>query len=183
MKQVILNLAVTLDGFIAGPNGEIDWCIMDEDMAFDRFLDKVDSIFYGRISYDAWGNYQPEPEASAADKAFWDAIHAKKKYVFSRNFKSDPAATFISDAIGEQVAAIKKSGAGAIWLYGGASLIHSFLRLGLIDEYQLYVHPVVLGSGKPLFKDPEQPLSLNLVSSRQFRSGVVEMIYRPATKS
>ena len=62
MKKIILNLAVSLDGFIEGPHGEIDWCIMDNDMDFDAFLDSVDTMFYGRVSYDAWGNFRPEEQ-------------------------------------------------------------------------------------------------------------------------
>ena len=68
MKKVILDLAVTLDGFIEGPNGEIDWCIMDDDMNFDGFIASIDTIFYGRVSYDAWGNFQPEANASPDGK-------------------------------------------------------------------------------------------------------------------
>jgi dihydrofolate reductase len=63
MRKIILDLAVTLDGFIEGPNGEIDWCIMDEDMKFTDFLAGIDTIFYGRISYELWGNYQPDDNA------------------------------------------------------------------------------------------------------------------------
>lgn len=64
MRKVILDLAVTLDGYIEGPNGEIDWCILDDDMEFEKFIESVDTILYGRVSYDAWGNYQPENDAS-----------------------------------------------------------------------------------------------------------------------
>ena len=67
MKKVILNLAVTLDGFIEGPNGEIDWCIMDDDMNFDEFIESIDTMFYGRVSYDAWGNFQPDENTNPAE--------------------------------------------------------------------------------------------------------------------
>lgn len=64
MRKVILDLAVTLDGFIEGPNGEVDWCVMDEEMAFDQFLSKIDTILYGRKSYDLWGEYTPSATTS-----------------------------------------------------------------------------------------------------------------------
>lgn len=79
MKKVILDLAVTLDGFIEGPNGEIDWCIMDDDMDFDGFLSGIDTIFYGRVSYETWGNFQPDENASPAEQMLW------KEYIQRRN--------------------------------------------------------------------------------------------------
>ena len=81
MKKVILDLAVTLDGFIEGPNGEIDWCIMDEDMDFDGFLSGIDTIFYGRASYDARGNFQPDENADPAEQKMWKEVHSKDKFV------------------------------------------------------------------------------------------------------
>ncbi len=68
MRKIILNLATTLDGFIEGANGELDWCILEEDMQFSRFLDSIDTIFYGRVSYDQWGNYKPDAAASDMEK-------------------------------------------------------------------------------------------------------------------
>ena len=183
MKKVILDLAVSLDGFIEGPNGEIDWCIMDDDMDFDGFLKTVDTIFYGRVSYDAWGNYQPDDNANAAEKKLWNAVHSKKKYVFSTQSRADERATFVNADIAETVASIRQEGGKDIWLYGGASIIKTFINLGLIDIYRVSVHPVALGGGKPLFEDLKQRLSLALIKTTVFRSGVVQLIYQPATNS
>lgn len=180
MKKVILNLAVSLDGFIEGPKGEIDWCIMDADMDFEAFLDSVDTLFYGRVSYDAWGNYQPEPQAPEAEQKMWQAIHAKRKFVFSHADRLDDRATFIHTDIAAKVKELKQQGGKDIWLYGGAGLIQSFIQAGLIDAYRISVHPVVLGSGKPLFEDMQQRLNLKLTGTRVFRSGVVELSYEPA---
>ena len=177
MKKVILNLAMSLDGFIEGPNGEIDWCIMEEDMGFDAFLESVDTLFYGRVSYDAWGNYQPEAQAPEAEQKMWRAIHAKNKFVFSHESREDDSATFINTDIAAKVAAIKQQGGKDIWLYGGANLIKTFIHSGLIDCYRISVHPVVLGSGKPLFEGMEQRLGLILTGTRVFKSGVVELSY------
>lgn len=179
MKNIILNLAVTLDGFIEGPNGEIDWCIMDDDMDFDAFIESIDTIFYGRVSYDAWGNFQPDANASPAEKLMWQRIHSKDKFVFSRQNRTDGKATFISSDIASKVADIKKQGGKDIWLYGGASLIKSFINLGLIDQYKISVHPVALGSGKPLFEDLKERVGLKLTGTRVFKSGVVELTYEP----
>lgn len=180
MKKVILNLAVSLDGFIEGPNGEVDWCIMEADMGFDAFVDSVDTLFYGRVSYDAWGNYQPEAQAPESEQKVWQSIHAKNKFVFTHQQRTDSRATFIDKDIAAKVKEIKLQGGKDIWLYGGASLIQSFIQAGLIDAYRISVHPVVLGSGKPLFEAMKQRLSLTLTGTRVFRSGVVELSYEPA---
>ncbi|WP_025146714.1 dihydrofolate reductase family protein [Pedobacter jeongneungensis] len=177
MKKVILNLAVTLDGFIEGPNGEIDWCIMDDDMNFDAFIESIDTMFYGRVSYDAWGNFQPEENTPTAEKSMWKAIHAKNKFIFSSQDRQSEKAAFITSDIADKVAAIKKQGGKDIWLYGGAKLIKTFIDLGLIDIYKISVHPTVLGEGKPLFEDLKGRIGLKLTGTRVFRSGVVELTY------
>ncbi|WAC14630.1 dihydrofolate reductase family protein [Dyadobacter pollutisoli] len=91
MRKIILNLAVTLDGFIEGPNGETDWCTMDDpstaestfESHFEQFLARIDTIFYGRISYDLWGNYDPGNDASLPEKKLWSGVHSKRN-MFSR---------------------------------------------------------------------------------------------------
>lgn len=178
MKKIILDLAITVDGFIEGANGEIDWCILDDDMAFDKFLDGIDTIFYGRVSYDAWGNYQPEPNAGQAEKQLWEAVHSKNKVVFSHQTRSDDNAEFVSsDFLLNKIAEIKAQGGKDIWLYGGAGLIKTFMDYDLIDVYRLSVHPVVLGSGKALFENLKKRTELKLTSVNNFKSGVVQLIY------
>lgn len=179
MKRIILNLAVSLDGFIEGPNGETDWCVMDDDMNFGAFIESTDTIFYGRVSYDAWGNFEPDENTSPTEKALWEGIHSKNKVVFSSQNRTNEKATFISSDIAEKVAEIKKRGGKDIWLYGGANLIKTFIHLGLIDIYKISVHPVALGSGKPLFEDLKERVRLKLTDTRVFRSGVVELTYEP----
>lgn len=179
MKKIILDLATTLDGFIEGPNGEIDWCIMDDDMDFQGFLSSIDTIFYGRVSYDAWGNYRPGQDASPSEQQLWQAVHSKKKFVFSSQQRHDENATFIDSDIADKVDEIKKQEGKDIWLYGGASLIKTFVRLNLIDLYRISVHPLALGSGKPLFENLKERLSLKLLRTTAFKSGVVQLIYKP----
>lgn len=178
-RKIILDLAVTLDGLIEGPNGEVDWCIMDDEMDFPKFLDGIDTILYGRKSFDAWGQFSPESESAPAEKELWESVHAKKKFVFSRTQKGEQSgALFLNGSISEEVAKLKKEPGKDMWLYGGASLITSFVNEGLVDEYRLSVHPVVLGEGKPLFIDISQRVPLELADTRIFSSGVVQLIYR-----
>lgn len=177
-RRIILDLAVTLDGYIEGKNGEVDWCIMDAEMDFIDFLHQIDTILYGRKSYELWGQFTPNIEESDTEKEMWKIVHSKEKYVFSKNQKgSDEKAIFINDHIFEEVEKLKNKPGKDIWLYGGASLITTFIHLGLVDEFRLSVHPVVLGEGKPLFMDLNERLNLKLVQTRTFSSGVVQLIY------
>lgn len=177
MRKIILDLAVSLDGFIEGPNGETDWCIMDDDMNFDGFLASIDTILYGRVSYDAWGTYQPDENAGPEEKEFWESIHSKNKYVFSHQKREDAGSVFINSDIAETIAELKQHPGKDIWLYGGAGLIKTFIALDLIDAYRISVHPVALGSGKPLFENLRERLELKLSTTNVFRSGVVQLIY------
>jgi dihydrofolate reductase len=179
MRKIILDLAVTLDGFIEGPNGEIDWCILDEDMDFEGFLSGVDTIFYGRVSYDAWGNYQPDSSADEAERKLWEGVHSKRKVVFTKQDRNDDKADFIHTDIPGKVAEIKQLEGKDIWLYGGAGLIKTFIELKLVDVYRISVHPTVLGKGKPLFEDLKERMELKLIGSNTFKSGVVQLIYTP----
>lgn len=178
-RRIILDLAITLDGFIEGKNGEVDWCIMDTDMGFTNFLNEIDTILYGRKSYDLWGQYIPQDEDSDTEKEIWKLVHSKEKYVFSRtHIGTDNQVIFINENILEEVNKLKNKPGKDIWLYGGASLITTFINLGLVDEFRLSVHPVVLGEGKPLFIDIKQRLNLKMVNTKTFSSGVVQLIYR-----
>jgi dihydrofolate reductase len=177
-RRIILDLAVTLDGFIEGKNGEVDWCIMDSEMGFINFLNQIDTILYGRKSYELWGQFTPGIEDTETEKELWELVHSKEKYVFSRTPKgTDHKAIFINDNIVEEVNKLKNKPGKDIWLYGGASLITTFINLGLVDEFRLSVHPVILGEGKPLFMDIKKRLNLKVINTRTFSSGVVQLIY------
>ncbi|MEO6287999.1 MAG: dihydrofolate reductase family protein [Dyadobacter sp.] len=186
MRKVILNLAVSLDGFIEGPNGETDWCRIEDDPTaestfeshFDEFLARIDTIFYGRLSYDLWGNYDPGESASPPEKKLWSGVHSKEKYVFSKSPNvTDERATYISENIAEHVWEIKNRPGKDIWLYGGASLITSFINLGLVDNYLIAMYPIILGGGKPLFSDIKDRTQLSLNKVVTSKSGVILLDY------
>ena len=169
MRKIILNLAVTLDGFIEGPNGEIDWLSLGggpddsgTESHFDKFLVTIDTIFYGRISYEKWGEYQPDENASMPEKKLWKGVHSKKKYVFSSSLKNTGTTVELINAdILSNVQKIKNQPGKDIWLYGGSGLITTFINLGLVDRYLLAIFPIILGKGKPLFKDIKNKVVLN----------------------
>lgn len=182
LRRIVLDLAVSLDGFIEDIHGETDWCVMDEDMNFATFLSSIDTILYGRKSYDLWGKYIPGNEASDIEREIWESVHSKKKYVFSKTLTQIDNNVVIKDNIVEEVNKLKKESGKDIWLYGGTSLITTFMNLGLVDEYRLSVHPVILGAGRPLFVDIKQRQELKLVDTRRFSSGVVQLCYNPTKK-
>ena len=181
MRDVVLNLTLTLDGFIEGPRGEIDWIVQDESADFGDVLNEIlsdkDAIFYGRKSYELWGNYSPD-EASQKMKDAYKLLHSKTKYVFSKTKTGDDTnAIFINGDIKERVQEIKQQERKNIWLYGGAGLVTTFLNLDLIDRYQLAIQPVILGKGKPLFQNIEQQHKLKLTDTKPHPSGIVVLTY------
>lgn len=182
MAKIILDLAVTLDGYISGPEGEIDWLVKEDDKDFGEILfeilEGIDAIFYGRVSYDLWGNYQPNEKASSKLKDSYKLLHSKTKYVFSKIIKKDNSeAIFINSDLKENILKIKQKVDGNIWLYGGGKLITSIINLGLVDIYRLAVHPVIIGNGIPLFKDINKKIELSLIDIQHSKSGVILLNY------
>ncbi|WP_118951647.1 dihydrofolate reductase family protein [Taibaiella helva] len=183
MRKVILNLAITFDGFIEGPNGELDWLVKDSTVDFGDILTDIladkDIIFYGRVAYEKWGNTQPGKEASEKLKNAYRQMNSKTKYVFSKTVSDDGTdAIFINTGIKQEVQKIKQQPGKHIWLYGGAKIATTFFNLGLIDELRLAVHPVILGKGKPLFRNIEDRHKLDLLEMEKYPSGVTLVRYR-----
>ena len=170
MRKIILGLAVSLDGFIEGPNGEYDWCFTDQDYGMTGFYKRIDSLFIGRRSYELL--------LTLGDDAM-PGFPKLKEYVFSTTLKEvRPGALLIQGKTKEIVEKIKQEPGKDIWLFGGASLTNSFLNLNLIDEMSLAVHPIILGSGKPLFSDIKNRIPLNLIDTKTYSSGLVSVSYR-----
>jgi dihydrofolate reductase len=172
MRKIILNLAVSLDGLIEGPKGEFDWCFTDQDYGMNQFLQGIDTIFFGRKSYEMMLAYDANPYPN------------KMKYVFSRNLQPAAAQTeVISDNTLEAAAAIRRQSGKDIWLFGGADLTTSFLNAGLVDELQLSVHPVVLGQGKPLFAGIRERKHFRLTDTKTYDTGLVQLFYESILSS
>ena len=170
MRKVILGVAVSLDGFIEGPNGEYDWCFTDQDYGMSEFMKRVDAIFFGRKSYDMM-HAPGAPEGPSP----WGK---KKSYVFSNTMKNKPPdAELVSGDIGDRVRAIKKENGKDIWLFGGASLTTSLMKEKLVDELWLAVHPILLGQGKPLFSGLEERIQTKLITSQTYDTGLISLVY------
>ncbi len=182
MRKIILNLAITLDGLIEGLNGELDWLVRDNKTDFGDILNEIlsdkDIIFYSGVSYEKWGNSQPDENVSQKNKDAYELMHSRQKYVFSKIKKEDnTSAIFINSNIKERVLEIRQQPGKNIWLYGGGKLITTFLNLDLIDVYKLAVHPVILGYGKPLFENIKERHKLKLSDAKEFKSGVTILTY------
>ena len=168
MRKVILGLAVSLDGFIEGPNGEYDWCFTDPDYSLKDFFKRFDTIFVGRKTYEM----SSEMEGGGA------GFPKFKEYIFSTTLdKVKQGATLIKGDIKTEVEKIKNGKGKDVWLFGGASLTTSLLNLGLVDELSLAVYPILLGGGKPLFNNIKQRIKLKLVDTKTYSTGLVSLTY------
>ncbi|MGL4465130.1 MAG: dihydrofolate reductase family protein [Planctomycetia bacterium] len=185
MRRIILDIAVSLDGRIAGPNGELDWLIFDDETAQftnDNLLNDVDSIIYGRKAFELFGSQPIDPAASKPQQTFQDAVTRSTKYVFSQSLSTvAPTVSVIRGGLPAAVRTLKSQPGKDIWLCGGAALVSSFAREQLIDEYRLSVHPIVLGAGKLLFHDSAPPVHLNFLGAHTLSNGVLATRYEPTT--
>jgi dihydrofolate reductase len=183
MRKVIYSIAVSLDGFIAGPGGEIDWSAPDEEL--HRFHNQqtreLGAHFCGRRLYETmvfWETADQNPSATQYELEFARIWQDLPKIVFSKTLETvEGNARLVRDGIAEEVAKLKEQ-PGKDLAVGGAGLASSFMKLGLIDEYRLFVSPVVLGGGTPYFPALEERINLELVETRTFGSRVVYVRYR-----
>lgn len=184
MRKVIASPFVTLDGFMAGPQGEFDWNepYFDEEMGsyIRKQFSEIDTIFLGRVTYQMFAQYWPT-QGVKDDPVFAEKMNSTPKIVFSRTLDKVEWSNsrLVKENITEEVLKLKEQPGKDIVIDGSAGLIHSLTNLGLIDEYRLRVHPVVLGSGLPLFKDIKEKMNLKLVEAKPFQSGVVILHYQP----
>lgn len=166
MRKVILNVAVSLDGLIEGPNGEYDWCFMDQDYGLTDFFKSIDTIFMGRKSYDL--------ALSNGGMSMWKGV---KTYVFSNTIeKSDSKDVSIVRSMNDVAGILQQPGKN-IWLFGGAELTTAFVNADLVDEMWLSVHPIILGAGKPLFQNIDGRKNFRLIDTLKYDSGLVTLKY------
>jgi dihydrofolate reductase len=167
MRKLVLNVAVSLDGFIEGPNGEFDWCFTDQDYGMTAFLERIDGIVFGRKSYAVLKGLDADPYPD------------KHKYVVSRTLTETPAGTeILRGDCASEIRAIKNRAGRDLWLFGGAQLTAALLDARLVDELQLAVHPILLGAGKALVHGVTGQTECTLVDTRAYTSGLVQLIYQ-----
>jgi dihydrofolate reductase len=167
MRQLCYGVAATLDGFIAGPNGEYDWIVQDPTFDFAAMFAPYDTLLMGR------GTYQV---ASAEGKS-WDSF-GQRWFIVSTTLKPEdhPKVTILSSGVAQAVAALKAQPGKGIWLFGGGILFRSLLDAGLVDMVEVSLMPVMIGSGIPLLPKGKR-CPLKLTESTALPSGILMLKY------
>jgi dihydrofolate reductase len=187
MRKIISFMHISLDGFVAGPNGEMNWIKVDEEI-FDHVgkrIGKGDTALYGRVTYQMMESYWPtagaNPNASRHDIEHSKWYSHVQKVVLSKTMKGKDTANtiIISDNVSEKINEIKQSTGSTedILLFGSPTATHSLMQMNLIDGYWLFVNPIILGEGIPLFVNIKEKIKLKLLTTRSFASGVTELGY------
>ena len=183
MSKLIYSMTVSLDGFIAGPDGEIDWSAPDEELHrfHNQRVREVGVQLCGRRLYEEmlyWETADQNPSATEYVLEFARIWKDLPKIVFSRTLETvEGNARLASGGVAEEVGRLKEE-PGKDLAVGGAGLASTCIELGLVDEYQLFVSPVVLGGGTPFFPPLEERIELELVETRTFGSRIVYLRYR-----
>ena len=185
MRKLIFFMHTSLDGFVAGPNGERNWINVDEEM-FDfvaTMTDQADTALYGRVTYEMMQSYWPkageQPNASKHDKEHSNWYNKVSKVVLSKTIQETGLhnTKIISDQLSDNINKIKQQDGKNILIFGSPGASQSLLNQGLIDKFWLFVNPIILGQGMPLFKNITVTTKLKLVETKIFASGVIALHY------
>ena len=183
MKKVIFQMSVSIDGYVEGPNREIDWHIVDDE--FNTYavetLRATDVLLMGRRTYELMAGYWP---TAPGDDPVAEQMNATPKLVFSRTLKRVDwqNSRLSTGSVADEVARLKRvPGDGLLWV-GGSDLASSFLEQGLMDELRIILTPILLGAGKAVFDAIKQRYPLKLLATKSFQSGNVVLTYEPAIR-
>jgi dihydrofolate reductase len=186
MRKIVWMMSVSLDGFFEGPDGALDWHMVDDELHrhFNEQLGAMGAFLDGRVTYQLMAGYWPaadaDPASSEPEAEFARIWREMPKIVYSRTLeRAHWNTTVVPEVVAEEVRQLKAKPGGDLAL-GGADLAATFMRLDLIDEFRLYVHPVVIGRGKPLFRQGGARVELRLAETRRFGNGVVLLRYERA---
>ncbi len=186
MRKIVLFLHTSVDGFAAGPDREMDWIHVDDEI-FDFAggqTDNADTALYGRVTYQMMDGYWPtaadQPNASKHDIQHSTWYNKVEKIVLSRTMKNNDQSKntrFISDHVGEEIRRLKQKPGKNILVFGSLSAVQTLFSENLVDDIWLFVNPVILGKGLSFFDGVKERLKLKLVLSKTFASGVVCLHY------
>jgi len=186
MRKIILMMSVSVDGFIEGPDRELDWQMVDDELHshFNEQLGAMGAFLNGRVTHELMAGFWPtadrDPSSTRPMVEFARIWRDMPKIVFSRTLdRAGWNTTVVREVVAEEIQELKAQPGGDMVL-GGADLAAAFMRHDLIDEYRLYVHPVVIGRGKPLFQPSDVRVNLRLAETRTFGNGVVLLRYQRA---
>jgi len=183
MRKIILMMSVSVDGFMEGPHRELDWHSVDDELHshFNDELRGAGALLEGRVTYELMAGFWPTADTNPASTRpvveFARIWREMPKIVFSRTLEWAGWNTIIArEVVPEEIQALKAQPGGDMVL-GGANLAAAFLHHGLIDEYRIYVHPVIIGRGRPMFQPSDARINLRLAETRTFGNGVVLLRY------
>ena len=186
MRNVTVSNFVSLDGFFAGPGGEIDWFVWDDETAayMHGLMSSLDTMLFGRVTYELMASYWPTAGPPAEDPIITDFMNKTPKIVFSRTLKKVEwnNSRLVRDNVAGEVSKMKGTSGRDMVIFGSGSIVSAFAQTGLIDDYRIFVNPVVLGEGKTMFRGLKERLKLKLLSTKTFRCGVVLLHYEPERK-
>lgn len=183
MRKLIVSNMVTVDGFFSGPNGEIDWHHVDAE--FNEYaitlLDSVDTLVFGRLTYEIMASYWPTPMGLEDDPEVAAKMNARSKVVFSRTLETVDwnNSRLIKDDIAGAMTSMKQQPGKDMVIFGSGSIVTQLSDQRVIDEYRLIVNSIALGAGKSQFAGMGQRLRLKLLGAQAFRSGNVLLTYEP----
>lgn len=188
MRQLVVFDNVTLDGYFTGPNGDFSWAHAGApDPEFDAWVEGNASgggeLLFGRITYQMMAGYWPSPMAAENDPVVAERMNALPKVVFSRTLSRATWSNtrLFSGDLAHEVRALKAEPGDGLVVLGSGSIVAQLAAAGLVDEFQLVVHPTVLGAGRTLFDGLDRPLGLRHVQSRAFPGGKILLTYAPRT--
>ena len=186
MRKIILMMSVSLDGFIAAPDGSLDWHMVDDELHshFNEELGAMGGFLQGRVTYELMAEFWPtadnDPSSTGPMVEFAGIWQDMPKIVYSTTLDhADSNTTIVREVVPEEVLELKAQPGGDLAL-GGADLAAAFMAHDLIDEYRIYVHPILIGRGRPLFHPSDATTNLRLVEARTFGNGVVLLRYQRA---
>ncbi len=184
-KLMVFNL-VSLDGFFAGPDGNIDWHNVDDE--FNKFAVEQTQLFgaiiFGRVTYELFESFWPkalkDPTFSEDDHKIAKIIDDVEKIVFSKTLKkvSWKNTTLFKEIVPKEIEKLKQEKGRDMVIFGSGKIVQAMSNLGLIDEYRLMVNPIILGHGKPMFENVHK-LNLKLLKTRKFKNGNILLYYQP----
>ncbi|HEY7974808.1 MAG TPA: dihydrofolate reductase family protein [Ktedonobacterales bacterium] len=190
MRKIISMIHLSLDGFAAGPDDELDWIAYDDEL--ERYAHSMhaitDAVIWGRRTYQGMASYwltvPGNPASTPAEREHARWLDDANKIVVSRTldrveWNDAQNVTLIKDNIADEINTIKQQPGKDIWFLGSVMLAQTFMQLDLIDEYRININPTVLGRGKPLFAEGDRAFPLKLLEARTFASGVVALRYAP----
>ncbi len=182
MRKIIVSENVTLDGFFSGPKGKIDFFVRDKEIIRHiRYgTNLIDTILFGRTTYELMVSYWPTPAAAGEEPVITNFMNNTPKIVFSKTLEKAVwnNTGVIKEIKKEEILKMKQQPGKDIIIFGSGSIVSTLTKLGLIDDYLIFVNPVILGSGKPLFKDINDRINLKLLSTKKFNNGVVLLQYQ-----